>query len=264
MLLAADVGNSETVLGIYEAEHLVEHWRLQTVAGRTSDEYGVLVRSLLAQAGHAPSEVDQVALCCVVPPVLPRWVDMATRVFGIEPLVVGPGVRTGVSVLYEQPRDVGADRICNAAAAFERFHASCVVVDFGTATILDVVSQKGEYLGGVICPGVATSLDALVSHASKLPRIELKRPPRVMGRDTVGSMQSGLIYGFVSLVDGMVARLSAELGDTPRVIATGGSAPLFAAESRTIEAVDEFLTLTGLRLIHARQERTTPLAEKTR
>jgi len=252
MLLAIDVGNTSIVLGVFAQKRLLDHWRLQTVAGRTGDEYGVLTRALFAASKLEPEQVEAVIISSVVPTLQATLTQMSQRTFGREPLFVGPGMKTGMPILYDNPREVGADRIVNAVAAYERFRSALVVVDFGTATIFDVVSAKGEYLGGVICPGVTTAMEALFQNASKLPRIEFKRPGRVIGRDTVASMQSGLVYGFVGLVDGLCARIAAELGGPVKVVATGGLAPLLAGESRAIEVVDEFLPLDGLRILYER------------
>jgi type III pantothenate kinase len=250
MFLAIDVGNTQTVLGIYEGKRLRHHWRVQTDSARTADEYGVLVRNLLAGLGNP--RIRGIAVACVVPP-MNRVIDVLCRTYlGVSPLIVGPGVRTGMPILYDKPQEVGADRIVNAIAAYERTRDTTIVVDFGTATTFDYISDKGEYVGGVITPGLGISSDALFERAAKLYRVELAKPKHVVGRNTIQAIQSGLIYGYVSLVDGLVARIQRETKVKARVIATGGFAPLLAPESDSIEEVDEFLTLDGLRLIYER------------
>jgi type III pantothenate kinase len=252
VLLAIDVGNTNTVLGAYEGAKLRHHWRIETSNTRTSDEYGILVLQLFAAAGLDPAHVDAVAISSVVPPLAFTLEGMSLRYFKVKPLFVGPGVKTGMPILYENPREVGADRVVNAVAAYERWRCGLVVVDFGTATTFDAVSPKGEYLGGAIAPGIAISMEALFRNASKLPRVEFTRPPQVVGKNTVASIQSGVVYGYVGLVDGICARMSEELGFSPKVVATGGLAPLIAGISKAISEVDEHLTLEGLRLLHER------------
>ncbi|HET9551792.1 MAG TPA: type III pantothenate kinase [Anaeromyxobacteraceae bacterium] len=249
MLLAIDVGNTNTVLGVFEGTKLRQHWRVETSHTRTSDEYGILARQLFAAAGLDHRAVKAVAVSSVVPPLAHTLQQMSSRYFGVEPLFVGPGVKTGMPILYENPREVGADRVVNAVAAYERWRGGLIVVDFGTATTFDAVSPRGEYLGGAICPGVAISMEALFRAASKLPRVEFTRPPVVVGRNTVHSMQSGLVFGYVGLVDGICERMRAELGFEAKVVATGGLAPLVAPLSKAISEVDEHLTLDGLRII---------------
>ncbi len=252
MLLAIDVGNTNTVLGAFDGSSLRHHWRVETSHTRTYDEYGILVRQLFAVAGIDPGSVTAVAISSVVPPLAFTLEQMSLRYFKVKPLFVGPGVKTGMSILYENPREVGADRVVNAVAAHERWRCGLIVVDFGTATTFDAVSPKGEYLGGAICPGIAISMDALFRHASKLPRVEFQKPPHVVGKNTVASIQSGLVYGYVGLVDGICARMADELGFAPKVVATGGLAALIAGVSKTITEVDEHLTLDGLRILHER------------
>ncbi len=251
-LLAVDVGNTQTVLGVYEDARLLEHWRIQTEERRTADEYGVIIRSLLS--GPEASNLDGVALSCVVPPMTSTIAALCRRSFNIDPLIVGPGIRTGMPILYDKPQEVGADRIVNAIAAYERTRDTTIVVDFGTMTVFDYISERGEYIGGVICPGLAISSEALFTHGAKLYEVELVRPKHVVGRNTVHAIQSGLVFGHVALVDGMVERIQRENKVKARVIATGGFANLLAAESSTIEEVDEFLTLDGLRLIYQRNQ----------
>ena len=252
LLLTIDLGNTNTVLGVFEGTELRAHWRLATRREQTADEYGILVRNLFASSGLAPAGIEGVALASVVPPLTPVLVALSKQYLNLEPLVVEPGVRTGMPILYEPPGDVGADRIVNGVAAFAAYGGPVIVVDFGTATTLDVVTRKGEYLGGVICPGVGISADALFQRAARLPRVDVRHPGKVIGRSTVGSIQSGMYFGYAAMVEGLIARLRAELGEPARVVATGGLAETLAGEIPSIEAVDPVLTLTGLRLIWER------------
>jgi type III pantothenate kinase len=258
MLLTIDVGNTNTVLGVFEGASLLAHWRLTTRREQTADEYGILVRNLFSTSGLLPARIDAVALASVVPPLTPVLVELAREYLGHDPLVIGPGVDAGMPILYEPPGDVGADRIVNAVAAFAAYGGPVIVVDFGTATTFDVITRKGEYLGGVICPGIGVSADALFQRAARLPRVDVRRPAGVVGRSTVGSIQSGLYYGYAAMCEGLVARIRAELGEPVRVVATGGLAGTLAADIPSIEAVDPVLTLTGLRLIWERHRQAAP------
>jgi type III pantothenate kinase len=254
VLLTIDVGNSHTVLGVFDGAELRAHWRLSTRREQTADEYGILVRNLFAALPLDTARIEAVAIASVVPPVTPVLVELARVHFGRDPLVVGPGVKTGMPVLYEPPGDVGADRIVNGVAAFAAWGGPVIVVDFGTATTFDVVTRRGEYAGGVICPGIGISADALFQRAARLPRVDVRHPGRVVGRSTIGSMQSGLYFGYAAMCEGLIARIREELGEPVRVVATGGFAGTLAGEIPSIEAVDPVLTLVGLRLVFERNQ----------
>jgi type III pantothenate kinase len=251
MLLAIDIGNTTITLGLYDGETAGPRWRLETVRTRLADEYGLVLSSLLAGAGLTPADVNTAAMSSVVPPLTGTWTDVCRRTLRLEPLVVGSGIKTGVRVLYDDPKAVGADRIVNAVAAKEMFGGPACVVDFGTGTTFDAISAKGEYLGGAIAPGIGIAAEALHARAAKLPRVDLLRPPSAIGRNTEHAMQSGLLFGYVGLVEGMVARFRAELGPKMKVVATGGYAELVAKETKVLSVVAPWLTLDGLRLIAA-------------
>jgi type III pantothenate kinase len=259
MLLAIDVGNSNIVLGVFDRASLVHSWRLQTLRERTSDELGLLVDGLFAHSRIDRSGVHGVILGSVVPPLTGTMRAMVERYFGVQALNVDPASNTGMPILYDNPSEVGADRIVNAVAAWTRFGGTggrpMIVVDFGTATTLDAITSKGEYLGGAICPGVTISADALFQRAARLPRIDVRKPPRVVGRTTVGAMESGLFYGYVGMVEGLVRRMDAELGGQAICVATGGLADVIAPETSLIHHVDPDLTLHGLRLVWERNQR---------
>jgi len=250
MLLCIDIGNTNIVLGLYEGETLAHHWRIATGRERLADEYGPLFLVQLQHAGRQPGDVHDAAIASVVPPLTGVFVDLCQRYVGVSPLVVDTGVRTGVRIRVDNPREVGADRVVDAAAAFRRYGGPACIVDFGTATTFDAISAEGEYLGGAIAPGIGVAAWALTERTAKLPRVEIAAPPEVIGRNTVHSMQSGLLYGYVGMVEGMVARFRKELGPDMRVIATGGLAELIAQETDVFQVVDPWLTLEGLRLIY--------------
>lgn len=256
MLLAIDVGNTNIVLGVFARHSLVRAWRLQTVRERTVDELGLLVEGLFAHDGIARGEIDGIVLGSVVPPVTGTLRGMIARYFGLTPLVVDPARNAGMPILYESPGEVGADRIVSAIAAYEQFGREArqplIVCDFGTATTLDAVTAAGEYVGGVICPGVNISADALFQRAAKLPRIDVRKPATVIGRTTVGAMESGLFYGYVGMVEGLVRRMRDELGGRAVCVATGGLAVVIAPETDLIQHVDVDLTLHGLRIVWER------------
>jgi type III pantothenate kinase len=260
MLLAIDVGNTNIVLGVFDRTSLVQSWRLQTLRERTSDELGLLVDGLFEHSRIERVQIRGVVLGSVVPPLTNTIRLMTERYFNVSTLVVEPGVNTGMPILYDNPSEVGADRIVNGIAAWERFGRDggrpMIVVDFGTATTLDAISGKGEYLGGAICPGVQISADALFQRAARLPRIEVRRPSRIVGRTTVSAMESGLFYGYVGMVEGLVRRMSEELGGNAICVATGGLADVIAPETALIEHVDPDLTLHGLRLVWERNQGT--------
>ena len=261
MLLVIDIGNTNTSLGVFDGEKLLVHWRLTTARSRTADEWGVHGRNLFSLAGLDFKSIDAIAIASVVPPLNFTIKRMAEIYFDLTPLFIDHTVDTGVPILYQPPSDVGADRIVDAVAAIQKYGAPCIVVDFGTATTFDAINSRGEYLGGVITPGITISADALFERAAKLPRVEIKRPANVVGGTTVEAMQSGLYHGYVGLVDGILRKMIDELGGSPKVIATGGLAPLIAKGSEFIEAVDETLTLEGLRLVY---ERAGSLKSKVR
>jgi type III pantothenate kinase len=249
MLLAIDVGNTNITMGVFRGETLAAHWRLKTDPAQTADEWGVLSRNLFALAELETKEVNGVAIASVVPPLDSVLEQMARRYFGAKPLFVGPGVKTGLAVLMDNPAEVGADRIVNGVAAYHKYGGPCVVADFGTAITFDAISGRGEYVGGIICPGIGISSEALFSRTARLPRIDFRDPLKLIGTNTVASMQSGLFYGALGQVDGILSRLIEVLGPETKCVATGGQASLIARASHYLKSVDENLTLDGLRLI---------------
>jgi type III pantothenate kinase len=277
MLLAIDVGNTNTVLGLYRLEgeksgspatglgrwgdekpELQAHWRVTTHRSQTADEYGVLFVNLFEMNGMAPSQVTHIIISSVVPPIDSTLRQVCETYFHLQPMFVEPGIKTGMPVLVDNPAELGADRLVNAIAAYERYGGPCIVVDFGTATTFDAISAKGEYLGGAISPGLGLSADALFSHAARLSRVDIKRPTKVIGTNTVTHLQSGLYYGYIGLVDGILERMISELGEKPRVIATGGLARQISEDSRYIAEIDDMLTLDGLLILFERNRAAKP------
>lgn len=252
MLLVLDTGNTNIVLGVYDGDELKHHWRMETYRQKTEDEYAMQVKSLFGHVGLEFSDIQGIIISSVVPPVMHPLEQMCKKYFNQEPIIVGPGVKTGLNIKYENPREVGADRIVNAVAAIHEYGSPLIIVDFGTATTYCYVNERGEYMGGAIAPGVNISMEALFDRASKLPRIELVRPEHVVGKNTVSAMQAGILYGYVGQVEGLVNRMKEASKQPPTVIATGGLAPLIGRETDTIDIIDEFLTLKGLKLIYER------------
>ena len=253
MLFCIDIGNTNTVFGVTEKDQVLEHWRVRTEKDATADEIGILIGNLFKSTEIEMSHITHIIISCVVPPLLNAFEEFAQRYFHITPMIVGPGLKTGMPIQYDNPKEVGADRIVNAVAAYEKYRTGLVVVDFGTATTFDCVSKDGAYIGGAIAPGVTISCEALFQKASKLPRVEIfAKPKNVIAKDTISSMNVGIVYGYAGLVDGIVNRIKKEMGKNLTIIATGGLAPLICEEAETIEHVEEFLTLEGLMIIHKR------------
>ncbi|WOV84444.1 type III pantothenate kinase [Sporosarcina jeotgali] len=254
MLLVLDTGNTNIVLGVYEGTELKHHWRMETYRQKTEDEYAMQVKALFSHVGLEFTDITGIIISSVVPPVMFPLEQMCKKYFNQEPVIVGPGVKTGLNIKYENPREVGADRIVNAVAAIHEYGSPLIIVDFGTATTYCYVNEHAEYMGGAIAPGINISMEALFDRASKLPRVELTRPDHVVGKNTVSAMQAGILYGYVGQVEGLVGRMKAESKKVPTVIATGGLAPLIGKETDVIDVVDDYLTLKGLKLIHERNQ----------
>jgi len=255
MLLAIDVGNSNTVLGLYDGDKLLHDWRIRTEVDNTVDEYGMLILNLYRTArisSKSVRSVNGIIISCVAPPMLNILEPLCQKYFRIKPLIVGPGIKTGMPIYYDNPKEVGADRIVNAVAAREKYKGDLIIVDFGTATTFDFVTNNGEYMGGCIAPGIIVSSEALFERASKLPRVEFSKPKSIIAKDTISSMQAGIMYGYAGLVDGIVKRIISESESTPTVVATGGLAKIIAPETKSINIVDDMLTLEGLRIIYSR------------
>ncbi|WP_078429474.1 type III pantothenate kinase [Alkalihalobacterium alkalinitrilicum] len=255
MIFVVDVGNTNIVLGVYDEDQLIHHWRIATSRDKTEDEFGMMVKSLFHDKDVAITEIDGIIISSVVPPIMFALEKMCKKYFNIDPIVIGPGIKTGLNIKYENPREVGADRIVNAVSAIHMYGSPLIIVDFGTATTFCYINEEKQYMGGAIAPGVGISTEALYTRASKLPRIEISKPPAVVGKNTVNAMQAGIFYGYVGQVDEIVRRMKEQSSVEPRVIATGGLASLIGQESKTIEIVDPFLTLKGLQMIYLKNAR---------
>ncbi|WP_044023027.1 type III pantothenate kinase [Bacillus sp. SG-1] len=255
MIFVLDIGNTNIVLGVYEGEELKYHWRMETNRHKTEDEYGMIVKNLFQHVQLSLESIDGIIISSVVPPIMFSLERMCVKYFNITPLVVGPGIKTGLNIKYENPREVGADRIVNAVAGIEQYGGPLIIVDFGTATTYCYINEEKQYMGGAIAPGIGISTEALYSKAAKLPRIEIGRPDHIIGKNTVSAMQSGILYGYVGQVEGIVKRMKATGDSNPLVIATGGLAQLISKESDVIDVVDPFLTLKGLKLIYERNSK---------
>ena len=254
MIFVLDVGNTNTVIGVYENDELKHHWRIETSRNKTEDEFGMLIKALLEHVGLIFQDFEGIIISSVVPPIMAALERMCVKYFGTNPIVVGPGIKTGLNIKYDNPREVGADRIVNAVAAIEEYGGPLIIVDFGTATTYCYINENKQYIGGAIAPGIGISTEALYSRAAKLPRIEIAKPEAIVGKSTVAAMQAGILYGYVGQVEGIVSRMKAESLVEPKVIATGGLSSLIASESNVIDVVDPFLTLTGLKLIYKRNK----------
>lgn len=250
MLLVIDIGNTDTVLGVYDGDVLVHNWRIRTNVERTVDEYGILIYNLYQASRISSQAVKNIIISCVVPPMLNILEPLCRKYFNIKPMIVGPGIKTGMPIYYDNPKEVGADRIVNAVASFTKYQRESIVVDFGTATTFDYISSNGEYMGGCIAPGIMISTEALFERTAKLPRVELITPKSIIAKDTVSSIQAGIMYGYAGLVDGIIERMGQETNSKPFVIATGGLASVIASQAKTIDVVENMLTLEGLLIIY--------------
>lgn len=250
MIFVFDVGNTNIVLGVYDGIELKFHWRIETNRQKTEDEYGMIIKQLFANEGLTTKDITGIIISSVVPPIMYSLEQMCKKYFSITPMVIGPGIKTGLNIKYDNPKEVGADRIVNAVAAIEYYGSPLIIVDFGTATTYCFINEEKQYMGGAIAPGIGISTEALYTRASKLPRIEIVKPKAVVGKNTVSAMQSGIVYGYVGQVEGIVNRMKQQAKSTPTVIATGGLAPLIAKESTVVDVVDPFLTLKGLKMIY--------------
>ena len=249
-LIAVDVGNTNTVVGLFKKDKLLNSWRLTTLRDRTADEHGVLVKNLLALSGFGDLKCDGIALSCVGPPLLPTIREMSLKYFDCEPFVVQPGIKTGMPILYEHPQEVGADRIVHSVAGFHQLGGPCIVIDLGTATVFDAISVRGEYLGGIIAPGIQISAEALFQRAAKLPRVEIREPQEVIGRNTVSAIQSGIFYGYLGLIENIISEMEKQLGPETKTIATGGFSGLMARRTPKIQHTDPDLILKGLQILY--------------
>ena len=255
MILVCDVGNTNMVLGVYEGEKILRAWRISTDRNKTSDEYGISIKQLFEYENLKMEDIESVIISSVVPTIMHALENMCKRYFKKKPIVIGPGVKTGINIKYDNPKEVGADRIVNAVAAFEKYGGPIIIVDFGTATTFCAISEEGDYLGGVIAPGITISSEALFQKASKLPRVELVKPEKVLNKNTINSMQAGIIYGYVGMVDYLIAKMEEELGvKSKHVIATGGLSSVISSESKAITVIEKMLTLEGLRIIYEKNK----------
>ncbi|MBC8591251.1 type III pantothenate kinase [Wansuia hejianensis] len=257
MLLVIDVGNTNIVFGVYEGKKLLYDWRIATVRDRTSDEYGILIKEMFSYQGLKTEDVENIIISSVVPPLMYTLPNMSIKYFNIDPIVVGPGIKTGIDIKYDNPKEVGADRIVNAVAGYEKYGGPLIIVDFGTAITFDAISEQGDYLGGIITPGIKISSEALFLRTAKLPKVEIAKPDRVIGKNTVNSIQSGLVYGYIGLTDHIIEKMIEEMSKGNKkveVIATGGFSSLITSESKYINKIDKLLTLEGLRIIYERNK----------